>query len=62
MLSPVGVQAVEAILRQIEDKIKAPCGKNYQVAVAIVDKMRCAQQQHHLLLFSSLLFAFIIDT
>ncbi len=43
MLSPAGVQAVEAILRQIEDKIKAPCGKNYQVAVAIVDKMRCVQ-------------------
>ncbi len=40
LLSPAGTQAVDAIIKQIEDKLKAPCGKNYQVAVAIVDRMR----------------------
>ncbi len=42
LLSTAGAQAVDAILKQIEDNFKAACGKNYQVALAVVDKMRFA--------------------
>ncbi len=38
LLSTAGAQAVDAILKQIEDNFKATCGKNYQVALAVVDK------------------------